>query len=265
MSIRVTHPRYLPSQRVTPQIVSIYGAVCHPLVRHSRRKLSTSAAFRQRALKPTLFTASRILPYPTYSIFKVIADINTYPQFLPYVRAAEVIATSPRPDSHHNEKWPALASLTVGFQDKVAESYTSRVFCAPPVPYKGRVGVGFVEALSGSEAPQPTFTVDEDVSHYDLNDADVQGHKDATKGPLAFLRTRWTVAGYPHKPAPDNADATHNARLEPFQSATEQTNVNLAVEFRFESAVYDVLGQAASGKVADVMIDAFEKRVREIL
>ena len=146
----------------------------------------------------------------------------------------------------------------------MSETYTSRVFCVPPVPHKGRAGVGFVEALSGSDAPTPSFMPDEDVSHYDVADGDAVP-VDAKKGPLAYLRTRWTVSGYPHKPAPGSAEETHAANLEQDSKALEKTNVNLAVEFRFESPVYEVLGQAASGKVADVMVEAFERRVEDVL
>lgn len=125
--------------------------------------------------------------------------------------------------------------------------------------------MGFVEALSGSQAPAPTFTPDEDVAHYDVADAQRLSQDEAGKGPLALLRTRWTVSSYPHKPAPASTDETHAANLEPGQKAKEMTNVNLVVEYRFENPVYEMLGQAASGKVADLMIDAFEKRVRDVL
>ena len=217
----------------------------------------------RRSEEAKVLAASRVLPYPTYSIFKTIADINSYPSFLPYVTGAKVLENSPRPDSHHKETWPALAALSIGFQDKISEKFTSRVFCVPPGPHKGSAGVGFVEALSGSKAPKPTFTADEDVSHYDLEQQ--QPTDEVTQGPLAFLRTRWTVSAYPHKPAPASGEETHAADLSSSTKAQEMTNVSLIVEYRFDNPLYDMLGQAAQGKVADKMIEAFEKRVKDIL
>ena len=228
----------------------------------STRSFTTSTPLRDAA-RPTVLTASRTLDYPAYAIFKVIADINSYPKFLPYVRGAHILSNSPRPDSYHKEHWPALANLTVGFQDNVSETYTSRVYCVPPTPRKGRAGVGFIEAISGSEAPRPTFTTEDDVSHYD--DIENTNLEETTEGPLAHLRTRWTVGGYPHKPAPGGAEGTHDANIEQHTSAEEKTDVSLAVEYRFKSPVYDILSQAASYKVADMMIEAFEKRLKEVL
>lgn len=49
------------------------------------------------------------------------------------------------------------------------------------------------------------------------------------------------------------------------KSATEMTNVSLAVEYRFKNAVYEMMSRAATPKIADSMIEAFEKRCRELL
>lgn len=126
--------------------------------------------------------------------------------------------------------------------------------------------MGFVEAVSGKEAPAPTFTADEDVGHYDLDAQQADQKADTAEGPLAFLRTRWTVHGYPHKPAPSEAEATHHADLtENGESAREMTNVSLVVEWRFKNAVYEMMSRAATPKVADSMIEAFEKRCAELL
>ena len=217
----------------------------------------------------TVLNAARTLPYPTFLIFKVIADIPAYPEFLPYITSAKVLSQSPRPDSYHKQVWPALATLSVGFQDKISETFTSRVFCVPPVPHKGRAGVGFVEALSGADASSPTYTADEDVSHYDKSHLQIpeqhQQNREMNRGPLAFLKTRWTVSGYPHKPAPGNAEETHAANLEPNSKSQEMTSVHLRVEYRFNNPIYSLLGQAASEKVAEKMIEAFEARIKHVL
>lgn len=130
------------------------------------------------------------------------------------------------------------------------------------MPHKGRADVGFVEALSGSEAPLPTFVDGEDAAHYDVG-AGLPA--EAMKGPLRLLRSRWTVRGYPHKPAPNDGAATHQVNLEPESKARQMTDVSLSVDFAFENPLYGALSKAAGGKIAEMMVDAFEQRVRDVL
>lgn len=197
-------------------------------------------------------------------IFEVVADVQSYSSFLPFITSSQVLKNSPRPDSHYGRTWPALATLKVGFQDSIAESYTSRVYCVPPYPHVGRAGLGVVEAISGSDAPPPTFGADEDISHYDIG-ADTDGSTEATSGPLAYLKTRWSIGEFPHKPAPATADEVHAANLEPEGKARGTTNVHLAVEFKFKNPMYELISKAATPKIAEAMIEAFEKRVQEKL
>jgi len=59
----------------------------------------------------------QILPYTTQQIFDLVADIESYPQFLPWCRAARVIEQG---DGEF------LGELVIAFKH-LTESYTSRV------------------------------------------------------------------------------------------------------------------------------------------
>lgn len=45
----------------------------------------------------------------------------------------------------------------------------------------------------------------------------------------------------------------------------EKTEVHLVVQFKFANPIYAALSQAAAPKVAEKMIDAFEKRVKAVV
>lgn len=64
------------------------------------------------------------------------------------------------------------------------------------------------------------------------------------------LSTRWTV-----KPLSG----------QPSTSGVIRTEVNLAIEFQFSNPIYGSLSKAVAPKVAEVMIEAFEKRAKLLL
>ena len=78
------------------------------------------------------------------------------------------------------------------------------------------------------------------------------------------LLSRWTFREFPYKPQPPNnqspqeGDANANA-------SHPRTEVHLLLEVRFASAVYSALSQAAAPKVAGLVVEAFERRAREVL
>lgn len=242
-----------------------------PLIPLSRQR--TFIASSQDPPAPTRLTAHRLLPYPALSIYDIVADISSYPEFLPYCRSARVTSQS-APDEHYARRWPNTATLTIGFQDRISESFTSRVFCVPPMPRKGRAGLGFVEAVSGSEIGEPVFDVDETehLNHHLVED--VRGsnsvkveEENAQSGnsPLAYLKTRWSVGAFPFKPGPGEGKKTQEYSLEPDVKSREMTEVNLLIEYRFRSPIYEVLGKTVTAKVAEMMIGAFESRVKSML
>lgn len=82
-------------------------------------------------------TATRTLPYQSDALYELIADVDSYAQFVPYCSHSRVTRWTD-PDTN-GRKWPTLADLHVGWGG-FNEEFTSRLRCVPGVS---------VEAVSG--------------------------------------------------------------------------------------------------------------------
>jgi len=81
------------------------------------------------------FTETKVLPYTPRQLFDLVIDIEQYPQFLPWCRAARVVSRGA--DSFVGE-------LIVSFSH-ITERYTSRVTpTAPTETQEGRIEVALV-------------------------------------------------------------------------------------------------------------------------
>lgn len=242
MSTKVLKPssiRSLTSHVHTPFVRS-------PLFTPHRRTFLSSA--------PADLSASRTLSYPAVKIYDIIADIESYPHFIPYCKSAKVTSYS-KEDEHYKRRWPHQATLTIGYGDRIQESFTSRVYCVPPVAEKGRAGMGYVEAVSGEADHKMT---EEHIEHHNepSENASVTDSKDS---PMEYLRTRWTVRAYPYKPAPKDGNVRND------EPATERCDVTLNIHYKFKNPMYDMMSRAVAPKMADMMVEAFEKRVDGLL
>ncbi|WPG98970.1 Hypothetical protein R9X50_00177200 [Acrodontium crateriforme] len=175
---------------------------------------------------PQTLNASRTLPYPPSTIYSIISDVASYSQFLPYCQESLVTKTSASaPDG---KTYPEEAKLTIGFNSDVSEQFWSRIYCVPD-----RV----VEAIGGeTETALPAA----EIKHHNPRPAFEQ---DPTRNSsvLSKLATRWTI-----------------------QPNGNMTEVNLAIEYQFANPMYAALSSAAAPMVADKMIEAFEKRVKDV-
>ena len=176
---------------------------------------------------PQTLSATRTLPYPSQPIYSIVSDVASYSLFLPYCSASTVTRWS-RPDPTYNRKWPSEAQLVVGFSN-FTETFTSRVFCVPG---------SIVESIGGGTE---TDLQRGDIAHH-LEDGD-KGAKGAGSGLMTHLRSRWTMKAL----------------------GKERTEVTLALEFAFANPLYTALSAGAAPKVADVMIKAFEERVKSLM
>lgn len=121
--------------------------------------------------------------------------------------------------------------------------FTSKIYCIPD---------SVVEALSGD-----TQTT--------LSKSDLDHYSSTIESPTAAnifksLSTRWTLRPFHYKPPsgqPQIDRAVHPAR--------DQTEVNLSIRFQFSNPVYAGLSKAVGPRIADVMIEAFERRARQLL
>ncbi|KAL8993339.1 MAG: hypothetical protein Q9188_007353, partial [Gyalolechia gomerana] len=180
-------------------------------------------------VSPSTFTptqslaASRILPYPRSALYNLIADIPSYPTFLPYCQSARITSHS-APDPTHNHRWPHTADLRVGW-GPYEESFRSRIYC---LPYHT------LEACAGSA--HPTIPASE-LKHYADTPTGESASQDIQDGPLfTSLLTRWKLHEFPFKPSPpDGPPQEGNAEK---NISYPRTEISLVIEARFASAVY---------------------------
>ncbi|KAF8998493.1 cyclase/dehydrase, partial [Cyathus striatus] len=70
----------------------------------------------------------KVLPYGAQELYKVVADVRSYPKFIPYCIGSRIITT---PEKISPQGTVVMdAELTVGFLS-FKESYVSRVTCIP--------------------------------------------------------------------------------------------------------------------------------------
>ena len=114
-----------------------------------------------------------------------------------------------------------------------------------------------VEAVAGEAR---TSISESELTLYDEN-----AREEFVPGNELFssLLTRWTLREFPFKPLPPDGKSPQEGNAS--MPSRARTEVNLLIEVRFASAVYAALSQAAAPKVAGVLINAFEKRARELL
>ena len=197
-------------------------------------------------------TATRILPYHSSDIFNLIADISSYPQFIPYCTSSTITSSS-APDPETSRTWPRTADLQIGY-GPYDELFRSAVYCLPNT---------VLEAVAGdAECTIPRGQ----LPHY-FDSASATSHdpeKSSGNSIFTSLLTRWSLREFPFKPAPPDGTTPQEGEAEQ-KPASPRTEVNLLIEVRFASAVYSALSQAVAPKVAGMMVEAFEKRAREVL
>lgn len=110
---------------------------------------------------------SKVLPYPREALYELIADVDSYHQFVPYCSRSEVTQWSAADDQ--GRKWPTQADLHVGWGG-FNEAFTSRLRCVPGVS---------VEAVSG----------------------DPSGKGEDASAVFKSLVTRWSLRSEPKSPS----------------------------------------------------------------
>lgn len=229
----------------------------HPPPRLAR---ITRRPFLSTPLTPEsqILHASRTLSYPASKLFSLISDISSYSSFLPYCTSSDITRWS-SPSEKTNKKYPREAILKVGWSG-YDETFRSKVYCVPD---------SVIEAVSGTA--RPTIPPDE-LSHYNGSDSassptslDAPAVED---NPLfSSLLSTWTLREFPYKPAPAPAP---DDQVHPLQDSKQggppvaQTEVDLRIEVTFKNPMYAALSKAVAPKVAGLLIEAFEKRAKEV-
>jgi len=223
-----------PSSALTPRSTFLLRGTQPALI----TQLPQIRSFSNPLTPLQTLTASRILPYHSAPLYKLIADIETYPQFIPYCTSSSITSQSAR-EKISNQRWPRTADLHIGFGG-YDERFRSAVYC---LPYT------VLEAVAG--AAEPTIPRSQLPHYYDDPDHSHDADRSAGNARIfTSLLTRWIFKEFPFKPPPPDGKTPQegNASI----PASPRTEVNLTIEVRFASAVYSALSQAAAPKVAQV-------------
>ena len=201
-------------------------------------------------------TATRTLPYPPKPLYEIITNIASYPLFLPYLASARVLTYS-APDAKYGKRWPRTAELGVNWGGVLEMGFRSRVFCVPERS---------VEALAGPRGRMVEVGKGRgELAHYEgfmKEDEGEEGDYD-TGGVFSYLMTRWTLRQLPYN-SPFLSTSGREGILAQ-KGKPLRTEVDLAIELEFANPAYAALSQAAAPKMADIMIEAFEERARNLL
>jgi len=94
-----------------------------------RRTLFTLPKFPSQAgIETQTYSEQKVLPYTRQQLYQVVADVKSYPRFVPYCTGSRILRTPPVPTT--NDQVIMDAELTVGFLT-FKESYVSKVTCTP--------------------------------------------------------------------------------------------------------------------------------------
>lgn len=240
----------------------------------SQQRCSCRRGFLSSLTPPQTLTATRTLPYPAAALYALIADIPAYPSFVPYCTTASTIALS-APDPLLGRRWPRIADLSVGW-GQYNERFRSHVYCLPNTIVESVVGEAQCsipakalphyhsegEAGSSAGGGGEKVKVDNNESRHD-DDLARSTADGINTSIFTSLLSRWTLREFPFKPPPpDGSPPQEGLASKPSEPRTE---VGLVIEVQFASPMYAALSQAAAPKVAGIMIEAFEKRAREVL
>lgn len=208
--------------------------------------------FVSSALTPLqMLHASRILTYHAAPLYDLIADISSYPEFIPYCTSSSITSQS-AVDPKTKRKWPRTADLRIGY-GPYDELFRSAVYCLPH---------SILEAVAGDAVP--TIPRSRLPHYYEDPNHDQDADKSAGNASIfTSLLTRWTFKEFPFKPTPPDGKSSQEGNAS--APSMPRTEVNLTLEVQFASAVYSALSQAAAPKIAGIMIDAFEKRAAQVL
>lgn len=196
-----------------------------PSIQHSQRRTFFPNPLSND--KPEHLTATRTVPYPASTVYSIIADVSSYSTFVPFCTSSQVTHTS-QPDES-GRTWPEQATLTVGFNADISESFASRVYCLPERVVEAVAGRDAETSLSEAEVPHHSPRKDGDAAR--------------TNGVLSHLRTRWEI-----RPKGEGS-----------------TEARLSIEYAFANPLYAVMSRAAAPRIAERMIEAFERRIGEVV
>lgn len=165
----------------------------------------------------------KIFPYRRIDLYNLVADVGSYPSFVPYCTGSRILERSEDQDGVVKMD----AELMVGFL-AFNESYVSRVTCRPyeSVQAEASSSTPLFKTLQTTWRFQPASSISPHLS----------------SGP------------------PLHSDAGNSVPVDSHAPDAGPTLVTLDIAFAFENPLHSALSAHFFGKVSKLMVQAFEER-----
>ncbi|KAI0938016.1 hypothetical protein AcW1_004868 [Taiwanofungus camphoratus] len=182
--------------------------------------------------QPQTYHERKILPYKPSQLYNLVADVESYPRFIPFCTGCRIIKRSPATSTFPERM---EAELTIGFLS-FKESYVSEVTCRPHQS---------VEAVAASSTPlfRTLSTV------WRFQPASPQSPHPSRKPPLSV---------------PSSVPDLHMITKRTGEGDSGPTLVTLDLAFSFANPVHAAVSATFFGQVSRMMVKAFEERCLDI-
>jgi len=180
--------------------------------------------------EPQTYHERKILPYQARQLYDVVADVGSYPRFIPFCTGTRIMDEKRQGDSPTSQI-SMDAEMTVGFLS-LSESYVSKVTCTPFTS---------VEAVASSSTPL-----------------------------FKTLSTTWRFQpaspSSPHPSAGLLPRPKSSQELPVLINGHDAgpTLVTLDLAFAFSNPVHATVSATFFGQVSKLMVKAFEERCLEV-
>ncbi|KZT24543.1 cyclase/dehydrase [Neolentinus lepideus HHB14362 ss-1] len=185
--------------------------------------------------KPQTYHERKILPYTRPQLYEVVADVASYPRFVPFCTGSRIL-TPPTSQGASPSVKQLEAELTVGFLS-FKESYVSKVVCTP---YES------VEATALSSSPLFKTL----VTTWRFQDVVPQSTRSNTANVTSRDQEGMTMR---------SAELFSGTLKNP-----QETVVTLDLAYAFANPLHASASAMFFGQVSRLMVDAFQRRCTEV-
>ncbi|KAF8605532.1 hypothetical protein BDV93DRAFT_438760 [Ceratobasidium sp. AG-I] len=179
----------------------------------------------------TTFHTRKILPYTQRQLYNLVADVNSYHNFLPFCTGSRVLTPVPAGGFDVNEPYDVEAELSVGFMG-MTEAYTSMVSFRP-----------YEQVQAIASASTPLFKKLETTWRFQPASASSPHPSNSAPPPPPTSGEK--------DPAGENVDAG-------------PTLLSIDLNYEFANPLHAAVSSAAFSRVSDMMVQAFERRCLEV-
>ncbi|GAA5870722.1 hypothetical protein JCM16303_001566 [Sporobolomyces ruberrimus] len=183
-----------------------------------------------------VYNEGKIMPYTPKELYTVIADVDSYHQFLPFTSSSKVLSASQLPSSSTTTP-RSLADLAEKGWLRADDSERGKKWIMDADLQIGAMGFneGYVSRVE-MEIPRTVKATAKDASMF------------------KHLVNIWTFT-----PVPSSSSSSSSS-----SSTTPQTRVDLSLEYSFTSPFHAAAITSVWDKVSSLMVQKFEERVEKV-